>query len=291
MNIFEIFKVIILGIIQGITEWLPISSTGHMLLFNSFFPLDTNLYSGGQEFVDLFLIVIQFASILAVIFLFFKKLNPFSKSKNLKEKRATFSLWGKVIIGSIPVMIMGFAFKNAIHKYLYNGFVVAFMLIMYGLLFIVVECFKSNSSGADISKLGQITTQTAFLIGIFQALALIPGTSRSGATILGALLIGCSRSVGAEFSFFLAIPAMAGASVLEIVSYFKKHGLGFSVNEWIALGIGFIISFVVSIFAISTFMKFIKTHNFRPFAWYRIVLGIIIVGAFVTGFLNMGVHV
>ncbi len=291
MNILEIFKVIMLGIIQGITEWLPISSTGHMLLFNSFFPLDINMYSGGQEFVDLFLTVIQLASILAVIFLFFKKLNPFSKSKSLKEQRATFSLWGKVIIGSIPVMIMGFAFKSSIHKYLYNGFVVALMLIVYGLLFIVVECFRANGSGATISKLGQVNTQTAFLIGIFQALALIPGTSRSGATILGALLIGCSRSIGAEFSFFLAIPAMAGASVLEIVSYFKNHGLGFSANECVSLGIGFLISFVVSIFAISKFMKFIKTHNFRPFAWYRIILGIIIVGAFVTGFLNMGLHV
>lgn len=291
MNILEIFKVIILGIIQGITEWLPISSTGHMLLFNSFFPLDINMYSGGQEFVDLFLTVIQFASILAVIFLFFKKLNPFSKSKSLKEQRETFSLWVKVIVGSIPVMIIGFAFKNAIHSCLYNGFMVALMLIIYGLLFIVVECFKSNGSGVSISKLGQINNKTAFLIGIFQALALIPGTSRSGATILGALLIGCSRSIGAEFSFFLAIPAMVGASVLEIISYFKKHGLGFSANEWISLGIGFVISFVVSILAISKFMKFIKTHNFRPFAWYRIVLGIIVVGAFVTGFLNMGLHV
>lgn len=291
MNILEIFKVIILGIIQGITEWLPISSTGHMLLFNSFFPLDINMYSGGQEFVDLFLTVIQFASILAVIFLFFKKLNPFSKSKSLKEQRETFSLWGKVIVGSIPVMIMGFAFKDFIHSCLYNGFMVALMLIVYGVLFIVVEGCRSNGSGAAISKLGQINTQTAFLIGIFQALALIPGTSRSGATILGALLIGCSRSIGAEFSFFLAIPAMAGASVLEIVSYFKKHGLGFSTNEWISLGIGFVISFMVSIFAISKFMKFIKTHNFKPFAWYRIVLGIIVVGAFVTGFLNMGLHV
>lgn len=291
MNILEIFKVIILGIIQGITEWLPISSTGHMLLFNSFFPLDSSIYSGGQEFVNLFMTVIQFASILAVIFLFFKKLNPFLKSKSLKEQKATYSLWGKVIIGSIPAVIFGFAFKDAIHRYLYNGFVVALMLILYGLLFIVVESFKSNGKNAVISNLGHISNKTAFLIGIFQALALIPGTSRSGATILGALLIGCSRSVGAEFSFFLAIPAMIGASTLEVVSYFKKHGLGFSINEWTTLVIGFIVSFVVSIFAISTFMKFIRTHDFKLFAWYRIVMGIIVVGVFATGILNMGLRV
>ena len=168
---------------------------------------------------------------------------------------------------------------------------VALMLIVYGLLFIVVECFKHNKESDDISNLEQINSRTAFLIGIFQALALIPGTSRSGATILGALLIGCSRSVGAEFSFFLAIPAMVGASTLEIISYFKKHGLGFSVNEWIALGIGFIISFVVSVFAISKFMKFIRTHDFRSFAWYRIVMGIVVVGAFAMGLLNVGIRV
>lgn len=291
MNILEIFKVIILGIIQGITEWLPISSTGHMLLFNSFFPLDHSMYSGGVEFIELFFTVIQFASILAVILLFFKKLNPFSRSKSLKEQRATFSLWGKVIIGSIPAMIVGFTFKNAIHRYLYHGFVVALMLILYGLLFIVVECFNNNGNRVMVSNLGDISNKTAFLIGIFQAMALIPGTSRSGATILGALLIGCSRSIGAEFSFFLAIPAMLGASTLEIASYFKKHGLGFSTNEWCTLGVGFVVSFVVSIFAISTFMKFIRTHDFRPFAWYRIVVGIIVVGAFSVGLLNMGMHV
>lgn len=290
MDILEIFKAIILGVIQGITEWLPISSTGHMLLFNSFFPLNYNMYSGHTEFVELFMTVIQLASTLAVILLYFKKLNPFSSSKNLREKRATFSLWGKVVVGSIPVMITGFMFKNAIHKYLYNGFVIALMLILYGLFFIIVESLNFNKKSAVVSNLGQISIHTAFLIGIFQALALIPGTSRSGATILGALLIGCSRSVGAEFSFFLAIPAMFGASTLEIVSYFKKHGVGFSANEFCVLGVGFVVSFVVSIFAVSIFMKFIKTHDFKVFAWYRISLGIIIIGAFSTGLLNMGVH-
>lgn len=290
MDIMEIFKAIILGIIQGITEWLPISSTGHMLLFNSFFPLNYNLYSGHTEFAELFMTVIQLASTLAVILLYFKKLNPFSSLKSVKEKKETFSLWGKVIIGSIPVMIIGFAFKNAIHKYLYNGFVIALMLILYGLFFITVEAFNSDKKSVAISKLGQISTKTAFLIGIFQAMALIPGTSRSGATILGALLIGCSRSVGAEFSFFLAIPAMVGASTLEIVSYFKKNGVGFSANEFCVLGVGFIVSFVVSIFVISIFMKFIKTHDFKSFAWYRIALGIVIIGFFSVGVLNLGVH-
>lgn len=290
MDILEIFKAIILGIIQGITEWLPISSTGHMLLFNSFFPLNYNIYSGNVEFAELFMTVVQLASTLAVILLFFKKLNPFSSSKSLKERRKTFSLWGKVIIGSIPVMIVGFMLKNAIHKYLYNGFVIALMLILYGLFFITVESFRDDKKSVAISNLGQISMQTAFLIGIFQALALIPGTSRSGATILGALLIGCSRSVGAEFSFFLAIPAMVGASTLEIVSYFKNNGMGFSANEFCVLGVGFVVSFIVSIFVVSIFMKFIKTHDFKGFAWYRIALGIVIIGVFSVGSLNMGVH-
>ncbi len=290
MDTLEIFKAVVLGIIQGITEWLPISSTGHMLLFNSFFPLNYNMYSGNVEFAELFMTVVQLASTLAVILLFFKKLNPFSSSKSLNARKETFSLWGKVIIGSIPVMVVGFMFKNAIHKYLYNGFVIALMLILYGLFFITVESFRADKKSVAISNLGQISIKTAFLIGIFQALALIPGTSRSGATILGALLIGCSRSVGAEFSFFLAIPAMVGASTLEIASYFKKHGIGFSVNEFCVLGSGFVVSFIVSIFAISIFMKFIKTHDFKSFAWYRIALGIVIIGVFSVGSLNMGVH-
>ena len=290
MDTLEIFKAVVLGIIQGITEWLPISSTGHMLLFNSFFPLNYNMYSGNVEFAELFMTVVQLASTLAVILLFFKKLNPFSSSKSLNERKETFSLWGKVIIGSIPVMVVGFMFKNAIHKYLYNGFVIALMLILYGLFFITVESFRADKKSVAISNLGQISMQTAFLIGIFQALALIPGTSRSGATILGALLIGCSRSVGAEFSFFLAIPAMVGASTLEIASYFKKHGIGFSANEFCVLGVGFVVSFIVSIFAVSIFMKFIKTHDFKGFAWYRIALGIVIIGVFSVGSLNMGVH-
>ena len=286
MDIVELIKAFILGIIQGITEWLPISSTGHMILFNSFLPLDSSRYSGGVEFIELFMTIIQFGSILAVILLFFEKLNPFSKSKSSLEKRDTFVLWIKVLIGSIPAAIIGLIFKDQIHKYLYNGLIVAFMLILYGIFFILVE---NRNSGIKprISMLNKLDYKTAFLIGIFQALALVPGTSRSGATILGALLLGCSRYIGAEFSFFLAIPTMFGASLLEICSYFKHYGVGFSHNEWGVLLIGFVVAFIVSIFAISLLMKFIKSHSFKSFAWYRILLGIIVVIMFMTGFLNM----
>lgn len=272
---FEIIKSIFLGIIQGITEWLPISSTGHMILFNSFFPLDERCYSGGREFVELFMTVIQFGSMLAVIFLFFNRLNIFSNKNGYGKRSDCFSLWGKIIFGSFPAAIVGLIFKDYIHKYLYNGIVVSLMLILYGVLFLLVENFSSKSY--EINKINKLSYKTSFLIGIFQTLALVPGTSRSGATILGALLLGCSRNFGAEFSFFLAIPTMIGASLLEILSYFKHNGIGFKPIELSVLTIGFSVSFIVSMFVISFFMRFLRKHSFKIFAYYRIFIGILFI--------------
>lgn len=276
---FEILKAIFLGIIQGITEWLPISSTGHMILFNTFFPFDESSYSGGKEFVELFLTVIQLGSILAVVSLFFKKLNFFSRSKSKLEKKNCFKLWQKIFVASLPAVFFGLILKDVIHKYFYNAVVVSLMLILYGIFFILAENYSSKSF--KISNMLNLNFKTAFLIGVFQALALVPGTSRSGATILGALLLGCSRSVGAEFSFFLAIPTMFGASFLEIASYFKHNGFGFSALEFVVLTVGFTFSFFVSIVAISIFLTFIKRRNFKVFAYYRILIGILFILIFI----------
>ncbi len=274
----EILKSILLGIIQGITEWLPISSTGHMILFNSFFPLNESYYSGGKEFVELFLTVIQLASMLSIVILFFKKLNLFSKKKTALERKACFSLWQKIVFGSIPAAFIGLTFKDFIHNYFYNGFVVALMLVLYGVFFLLVE--NNCSKSFNITKIEKLNFKTVFFIGIFQTLALIPGTSRSGATILGALLLGCSRNVGAEFSFFLAIPTMAGASLLEVLSYFKHNGTFFSPIELVVLIFGFTVSFIVSMISVSIFMKFIRKHSFKPFAYYRILVGILFIVLF-----------
>ncbi len=215
MEIVELIKAIILGIIQGITEWLPVSSTGHMILFDSFWPMDASQFSGGRAFIDLFLVVIQFGSILAVLVLYFHKLNPFSPKKTSVEKRQTLSLWGKVLIATIPAGIVGLLFDDLINEYFYNAVVVAIMLIAYGVFFLLVE---GRGRQPKIRAYNQLHGKTLLLIGVFQMLALIPGTSRSGATILGAVLLGCSRSVAAEFSFFLAIPTMLGASGIKISS-------------------------------------------------------------------------
>ena len=271
----EIIKSFFLGIIQGITEWLPISSTGHMILFNSWFSFDETCYSGGREFVELFMTLIQFGSMLAIVFLFYDRLNIFSKGKIFNEKRNCLNLWKKIILGSIPAAVVGLIFKDFIHKYFYNSFVVSFMLILYGFFFLLVE--KNLNNNFKISKLNMLDYKTVFLIGIFQTLALVPGTSRSGATILGALLLSCSRAVGAEFSFFLAIPTIAGASLLEVLSYFKHNGIGFSPLELAVLTIGFVVSFIVSIFVVSIFMKYIKKNNFKVFAYYRILIGLIFI--------------
>lgn len=273
MLLLEVFKSIILGIIQGVTEWLPISSTGHMLIFNSIFPLDELQYVGGERFVNLFVVLIQFGSMLAVVFLFFNKLNPFSKFKSLEQRRFSVNLWKKVVVGTIPAVVIGLLFNDVLEKFFNGNLIVALTLIIYGIFFIVVE---NSSGGIKIFNLNKLDYKTAVFIGMFQVLALVPGTSRSGATILGALLLGCVREVGAEFSFFLAIPTIAGASLLKTVSYVKHVGAAFPMNEIVVLFVGSLTAFIVSIFVISSFMKFIKRHDFKVFAYYRIVLGVLV---------------
>lgn len=267
MDFIEIVKVVILGIIQGITEWLPISSTGHLILFDEIWPMTSS-----PEFFEVFKVVIQFGSILAVCVLFFHKLNPFSPRKSVSEKRETYELWKKVVVGVIPIVIVGLPLDMILEDYLSSVYVIAATLILYGIAFIVIE---SRNHKPTTRSLETLTYKTAFLIGCFQVLAAIPGTSRSGATILGAVLLGCSRYVASEFSFFLAVPVMAGASGLKLIKYFLKVGM-FTGTEWILLLIGTFVSFVVSIFAIRMLLSYIRKHDFKIFGVYRIVLGIIV---------------
>ncbi len=264
--LIEIFKVIILGIVEGITEWLPISSTGHMILVDEFIKLNAS-----EEFKEMFLVVIQLGAILAVCLLFFHKLNPFSPSKSSKEKKETFELWGKVIVGCLPAAVIGLAFDDAIDAMFYNPQTVAFTLILYGVLFILVENYNKNRKPA-VRRLTQMSYKLAFFIGLFQVLALIPGTSRSGATIIGAMLLGTSRYVATEFSFFLSIPVMFGASFLKIL----KFGFHYTGQEVLILVIGMVVAFVVSVFAIKFLVGYIKKNDFKAFGIYRIVLGIIV---------------
>lgn len=267
MDFIEIVKVVILGIIQGITEWLPISSTGHLILFDEIWPMTSS-----PEFFEVFKVVIQFGSILAVCVLFFHKLNPFSPRKSVSEKRETYELWKKVVVGVIPIVIVGLPLDMILEDYLSSVYVIAATLILYGIAFIVIE---SRNHKPTTRSLETLTYKIAFLIGCFQVLAAIPGTSRSGATILGAVLLGCSRYVASEFSFFLAVPVMAGASGLKLIKYFLKVGM-FTGTEWILLLIGTFVSFVVSIFAIRMLLSYIRKHDFKIFGVYRIVLGIIV---------------
>ena len=262
--VLEFFKSVILGVIQGITEWLPISSTGHMILFNDLWPL-----SFSKEFTDLFFVVIQFGSILAVIALFFHKLNPFSSKKTALQKRRTWDLWLKVLVASIPIGVVGLLFENKIDELFYNPPTVAVALIVYGIAFLFIERPGRTPAIRDVDA---INGKTALLIGVFQVLALIPGTSRSGSTILAAVLLGCSRYAAAEFSFFLAIPAMLGASGLKIV----KYGFHFTGEELLVLSTGFVAAFLVSLVAVRFLMNFVKKHDFKPFGWYRIALGILV---------------
>lgn len=261
----EILKAIILGIVQGITEWLPISSTGHMILIDQFLHL-----AGSKKFVDTFLVVIQFGSILAVLLLYFEKLNPFSKTKSEKVKRQTWSLWLKVVIAVIPSGVIGILFEEQIDAIFFKPSVVAIALIVYGVIMIVIENRRHNPS---ITKFNHLSYKTAFLIGLFQVLALVPGTSRSGSTIIGATLLGTSRFVAAEFSFFLAIPTMLGASCLKLL----KAGFSFTGFEWLVMLIGSLTAFIVSVIVIKFFIGYIKKHDFKAFGKYRIVLGIILI--------------
>lgn len=271
MFIFEIIKTIILGIVQGITEWLPISSTGHMILVDAFMPLQVYKDAAmNKEFVDMFMVVIQFGSILAVLLLYFNKLNPFSPKKTAVQKKNTWILWFKVAVAAVPAAIVGLLFDDIIDTFLYNPTTVAIALIVYGVLFIVIEKTKKP---ATIKTLEDLDYLTALKIGAFQMLALIPGTSRSGSTILGATILGCSRKVASEFSFFLAIPMMFGASLLKLI----KLKMSLDAAGITILLVGMVVAFVVSIIAIKSLMKYIRKHDFTIFGYYRIALGIIVI--------------
>ena len=267
MFFIEILKAIFLGIVEGITEWLPISSTGHMILVDEFIKLDVS-----KEFLDMFMVVIQLGAILAVLVLYFHKLNPFSRKKTLVERKQTWSLWLKVIIACLPAAVIGLIFDDKINELFFNAWTIAITLILYGVLFIIVEIFNRKRK-PKIRELSQLPYTMAFLIGVFQLLALIPGTSRSGVTIITALLLGASRFVAAEFTFFLAIPVMLGASALKLV----KFGFSYTGLEIAILIAGVLTAFLVSVLAIKFLMKYIKKHDFKIFGVYRILLGIAVI--------------
>ena len=277
MSIVEILKVIVLGIVEGFTEWLPISSTGHMILVDEIIHLNQP-----DAFKDMFLVVIQLGAILAVAVMYFQKLNPFSPSKSARQKQATWALWIKIVIACIPAAVLGLLFDDWMEAHLYNAYVVAATLIIYGVLFIVLEN-SSITANPSITKVGHVSTKTALFIGLFQLLSLVPGTSRSGSTILGAMILGCSRSAAAEFSFFLGIPVMFGASLLKLL----KFGFHFTGLELFYLIAGMVIAFVVSVYSIKFLMGYIRKNNFKVFGYYRIVLGVIVLFYFgVTAFLG-----
>ena len=276
LTIFEIFKVIFLGIVEGITEWLPISSTGHMLLVDEFLQINAS-----EAFKEMFFVVIQLGAIMAVVLMFWKKMWPF----NLKDKsrpfikRHIFDMWFKVVVACIPGAVVTILFDDYIESHFHTPLVIAATLIIYGILFIVIE---NNHKGMipDVKKLSDITYKHALIIGLFQVLSIIPGTSRSGSTIIGALLIGVSRVAAAEFTFFLAIPVMVGASLLQFLKNVSGV-LSFTVFEWIYLFAGFAVAFAVSMLCIKWLMSFVRNHDFKPFGWYRIALGALVLATMV----------
>ena len=276
MNIIELLKAVLFGIVEGITEWLPVSSTGHIILLDEFIKLKVS----SDAFKDMFDVVIQLGAILAVVVLFFSKLNPLSPKKSNEEKKNTWLLWVKVIIAVLPSAVIGLLFEDLLDTYLYSYIVVALALIFYGIAFILVEK-QNNKKPAKIDTVHDIDFKTAILIGCFQVLSLIPGTSRSGSTILGAILLGVSRSAGAEFSFFLAIPTMLGASALKGLK-FLLDGPAVTSTDIGVLVVGCVVSFVVSLLVIKGLMDYVRKHNFSVFGWYRIVLGILVLGYFVV---------
>lgn len=272
MLIVELLKSFFLGVVEGITEWLPISSTGHLILVDEFIKLNVT-----TEFMDMYRYVIQLGAILAVLVLFFHKHNPFSPRKSSHQKRQTWTLWGLVVLACIPSAVIGLPLNDWMDEHLMNPWVVAAALIVYGVGFLIIEDRRRTPA---IRRTSDLTWQIALCIGLFQALSIIPGTSRSGATILGAIILGCARPVAAEFSFFLAIPTMVGVSVLKLGKFFaEKIAAGealFTGPEAAILAVGFIVSFVVSLLCIRFLMDFVKKHDFKPFGWYRIVLGILV---------------
>ena len=308
MDIIELLKAAFLGLVEGITEWLPISSTGHMILVDEFIKLNVS-----EEFWNMFLVVIQLGAILAVCVLFLRDLVPFGFGKDRVERRRTWSLWGKIVLGCIPAAAIGLPLDDFMEEHLYNAWVVAAALIVYGIAFIVIETRRAKTGRAHVAAggagasgrpagshfaaaahpdeptdggdFGSITTledlswKTALGIGCFQVLSLIPGTSRSGSTIIGGLLLGCTRTVASKFTFFLAIPVMFGASLLKIVKFLLKGG-AMGATEWAVMGVGCAVAFAVSILAIRWLMGFVRRHDFKAFGVYRIVLGIAVVAYF-----------
>ena len=271
----ELIKAILIGIVEGVTEWLPISSTGHMILLDEFIKLDVS-----EPFLEMFMVVIQLGAILAVPILFFDKLNPFSKRKNEAEKKNAIKLWLKVIVGVAPAGVVGILIDDLAEHYLYNYVVVSLALIFYGIIFILIEKFSARIN-RRIESVDALSYGDALKIGMFQILSLVPGTSRSGSTIIGGLLSGVSRSASAEFSFFMAIPIMLGASALKIVK-FLLDGFAVSANELLILLLGVIASFTVSYFSIKFLMDFVKRRDFKPFGIYRICLGAFVLLYFVV---------
>ena len=274
MFIFEILKAVLFGIVEGITEWLPVSSTGHLILLNEFINLKVS-----QEFQSMFDVVIQLGAILAVIVLFFHKLNPFDKGKSPAKKKATWELWFKVCLAIIPSGVVGVLFDDWMDAHLHGGIPVSIALIVYGIAFILVEK-RNEGIKPRIGKVWSIDYKTALLIGCFQCLSLVPGTSRSGSTILGAILLGVGRAAGSEFSFFMAIPTMLGASAIKLLK-FLLSGAAFGFGEFVLLIVGTVVSFVVSMFAIKALMNYVRKHSFSAFGWYRIVLGAVVLVYFV----------
>lgn len=269
----EILKAILFGIVEGITEWLPISSTGHMILLDEFINLKVT-----DEFYDLFQVVIQLGAILAVVIMYFKTICPFGFGKNKEEQKSTWNLWGKILVACLPAAIIGILFDDWLDEHLYNSVVVSLTLIIYGIIFIIIESKKFGKR--ETKNLDQITYKQALGIGAFQLLSLIPGTSRSGSTIIGGLILGLERSVAASFTFFLAIPVMVGASLLKLLKYILKVGLVFQAGELLLLGVGCLVAFIVSILIIKFLMNYIRKHDFKVFGYYRIVLGIIVLAYF-----------
>lgn len=303
MNPIDLLKSAFLGLVEGITEWLPISSTGHMILVDEFVKLNVT-----EEFWNMFLVVIQLGAILSVCVLYFHQLNPFSPSKGKEGRRATWSLWGKIVVGCIPAAVIGLPLDDFMDEHFYNSYVVAGALIVYGIAFILIENWRArrrsemvaerphgahfapgvaddlaekDSDFGVITSVDEVTYKTAIGIGCFQVLSLVPGTSRSGSTIIGGLLLGCTRAVAAEFTFFLAIPVMFGASLLKIVKFVLK-GAAMTANEWGIMLVGLVVAFVVSLVAIKWLTGFVRKHDFKVFGWYRIVLGVVVLAFFLV---------
>ena len=270
----ELLKAVLFGIVEGITEWLPISSTGHLILLNEFIQLNVS-----EEFKSMFDVVIQLGAILAVIVLFFHKLNPFAPSKTGAEKKQTWDLWFKVVAAIIPSGVVGVLFDDWMDAHLHNGIVVSIALIVYGVAFILVEKQNNGKRLKFIEDVHEITYKTALMIGLFQCLSLVPGTSRSGSTILGAIMIGVGRSAGAEFSFFMAIPTMLGASAIKGLK-FLLSGVSATGTEIGVLLVGCVVSFIVSLLVIRGLMEYVRKHSFSAFGVYRIILGIVVLGYF-----------